>query len=259
MRCARTRIRLLRIMPGLLCAAALLALPPASAQEEEAGGESGSLENANAVYQELALREKEETERRLEILRMRGEAARLDANTEELNAKSQNCKARRQAFEAGAQVNLCPNDEAALEKAEADAQEAAATLAEKQMRSLIEERVVELEQRLTQFASYEQLHLEQGMGQLRPSGEQPDPVLLLLGAARAVVRIGGDPELGLTGETAVFRIPFEARLDGGECIRTERELHGIEVGKRICPAGRGSLLGSAASLETTRWVGIRNE
>ena len=216
---------------GLLAFAGIvLAATPAWAQEEEvASAPSLQSPNTGPAYQELQLRERVEATRRLDIIEMRGEAARLMANTEELNAQAQNCQARRAAYESGAQVELCENDQivpgpqASATGASGDAP-AATWLAH------IEARMSALEQELRKTP----VTLSSG-----PQAEQPGnfrvdtwgAVLLLAGPARAVVRLPGK-----AGDI-LYRMPFDARRDGDKCIETVRERSGIPAGTRICRAG----------------------
>ena len=216
----------IRRLLEVLCIMVPLALAPAWAQQEEDSESAEGVQGVSAVYRELKLREEEEAKRRLEIIQMRGEAARLMANTEELNAQAQNCKARREAYEAGAQVNLCPNDELALRQQIASSEGTAITQGKEPMLAVIEARLEALEMRLI-AASLDPPE------EIRESQRQPGTskaILLLAGPARAVVRLPGG------ARDAIYRLPFEARLDGSSCIRTVKALHGIGAGKRICRA-----------------------
>ena len=218
---------------GLLAFAGIvLVAAPAWAQEEEvASAPSPESPDTGSAYQELQLREQVEATRRLDIIKMRGEAARLMANTEELNAQAQNCQARRAAYKAGAPVELCQNDQvvpgpqASLTSGSGNAP--AATLL-----AHIEARMAALER-----------ELRKGPVTVSnaPQAEQPGnsrveswgAVLLLAGPARAVVRLPGK-----AGDI-LYRMPFDARRDGGKCIETVRERSGIPAGTRICRAEIG--------------------
>ena len=208
-----------------------LALAPAWAQQEDKGESSDEVQEMAIEYRELQLRQEEEAKRRLEIIQMRGEAARLMANTEELNAQAQNCKARRDAYEAGAQVDLCPNDELAVRQGDASSEVIAISQGNEPMLVLLEMRLEALETRLLQAPLPPASDQEFGRGVSPRTPRTSEGILLLAGPARAVVRLpGGEGD-------AIYRLPFEARLDGSSCIRTVKALHGIGAGMRICRAG----------------------
>ncbi|MYE04881.1 MAG: hypothetical protein F4Y00_07925 [Bacteroidetes bacterium SB0662_bin_6] len=209
----------------------LLALAPARAQQEVENTSPETEQDIAALYQELHSREEEQAQRRLEIISMRGEAARLTANTEELNAQAQNCKARRDAYEAGAQVSLCPNDEQPAEAREVATEDLLDTREMESMFTVIEMRLAALEQ---QFFEAGQLLAIDAQGQLGHSSQPADTsdaTLLMAGPARAVVRLSSN------NKTAIYRLPFEARPDGRNCITTVKSLHGIGSRIRICSAG----------------------
>ena len=223
-------IRPIRSLVGVLCVLGQLTPVAVWAQQEEANVANPEARSMTPVYQDLELREEAEAHRRLEILRMRGEAARLTANTEELAAQAQNCKARREAYLAGAQVTLCPNDELALEIRDVSIESGPMTQNAQLLLDRIEDRMLSLEKKLIEnpeFTSPEPLGplsaAAQGLG-------TSQAVLLLAGPARAIVRLSA-------GEgDVVYRLPFEARKDGSDCIRTVTALHGIGIGTRICRA-----------------------
>lgn len=215
---------------GFLGFIALLTLAPAWAQQEETSMSSETGQDISEVYQELKLREEAQAERRLEIIRMRGEAARLIANTEELNAQAQNCKARRDAFEAGAQVNLCPNDELPGQPQEVAREDFVDVRGVEPMITVIEMRLAALEQQLHEAAQRPDIHTQARLGDTQSLLETSDATLLLAGPARAVVRLSGN------NKDAIYRLPFEARPDGRSCIRTVKSLHGIGSRIRICSA-----------------------
>ena len=57
-----------------------------------------------------------------------------------------------------------------------------------------------------------------------------EATLLLAGPARAVVRLAGQEQ------DVHYRLPFEAKMDGPNCIKTVKAIHGIGAGERICRA-----------------------
>ena len=253
MKSSAVRIGGLKWLVGCMCVTVTLELAFAQAQQEQGAGRPA--ESGNGVlsmpetgegpgktggefdiYEDLWVREEQEAERRLEIIRMRGEADRLSANTEELNAKTQNCKARRNAYEAGADVHLCKNDEGAVRRQEAATDESADTHTAEPYFAVIENRLVELENRLTGAAERAPANILQVSDDIWPEPEKSEFVLVLLDSARAVVQYRITTELGeeLRTKNAFYRIPFEARLEGSDCIRTVKALGGVEVGKRIC-------------------------
>lgn len=214
---------------ALLACGLALAFVPVWAQETS--DTASPLEGAEdgLAYQELQLREQADAERRLEIVRMRGEASRLIANTEELNAQAQNCAARRAAYEAGAPVDLCENDRPVAPFEETGIAGASGT-APSAWLTRLEERMAELESRL--HAAPE--------GDLKLPASKPltglrqfdsGAVLLLSGPARAVVRLPDNK-----GD-ALYRLPFEARREGDDCIETVSARAGVPAGTRICKEG----------------------
>ena len=216
---------------GLLAFAGIvLAAAPTWAQEEEvASAPSPESPDAGPAYQELQLREQVEATRRLDIIEMRGEAARLMANTEELNAQAQNCQARRAAYESGAQVELCQNDQV-VPRPQASAIGGSGEAPAANWLTHLEARMAVLEQELRKApaTASNEPHPEQ----LAVSRvESWRAVLLLAGPARAVVRLPGK-----AGDV-LYRMPFDARRDGDKCIETVRERSGIPAGTRICRAG----------------------
>ena len=220
-----------RRLIDVLCVMAPLALAPAWAQQEDKGESSDQVQEMAIQYRELKLHQEEEAKRRLAIIQMRGEAARLTANTEELNAQAQNCKARRDAYEAGAEVDLCPNDELTVRQGDASSKVIATSQGMDPMLALLETRLEELEARLVEAPLPPVMDHEFGISVSQRTLGTSEAILLLAGPARAVVRLSG-------GEgDAIYRLPFEARLDGRSCIRTVKALHGIGAGMRICREG----------------------
>lgn len=215
---------------GVLCVLGQLTLVPVWAQQEGESMANPEVRNMTTVYQDLKLREEAEAERRLEILRMRGEAARLMANTEELAAQAQNCKARRDAYTAGAQVTLCRNDEMDPEIKDASMDASPMIQKAELLLDLIEDRMRSLEQRLIEGFQPASPEPESSFGGTSRGGGTSRAELLLAGPARAIVRLSGG-----AGDV-LYRLPFEARQDGSGCIRTLTPLHGIGSGTRICRA-----------------------
>ena len=221
-------IRSMRRWVALLCVLAPLILVPVWAQQDTESAARPEVPNMTPVYEDLELREEAEAQRRLEILRMRGEADRLMANTEELAAQAQNCKARRDAYLAGAQVTLCPHDELALQMQDVSIDSSPIAQNAQLLIDRLEDRMLSLEQRLIDNP---ELTSPDPQGDFRDATEgfgTAQGVLLLAGPARAIVR------LSFGAGDVVYRLPFEAQQDGSDCIRTVKALHGIGVGTRIC-------------------------
>ena len=223
-------IRRTRRWAGVLCVLGPLTLVPVWAQQEEepAGGPDPG--NRSHVYRDLELREEADAERRLEILRMRGEAARLTANTEELAAQAQNCKARRDAHLAGADVPLCPNDELGAEITDVSLDTRPVIQDVELLLDRFEDRMWSLEQRLIENSARPAPEPQKPFGGSRRGLVTAHAQLLLAGPARAIVRLSGG------AQDVLYRLPFEARRDGPDCIRTVQPLHGIGSGTRICRA-----------------------
>ena len=221
-----TRIRKMRL---LLACGVGLAFAPVWAQEESGIATSPGMSEDELTYRELQLREQVAAERRLDIIQMRGEASRLTANTEELNAQAQNCKARRTAYEAGAPVELCKNDRPESPRGETQIA-GLAGVPPAEWLAQIEARLAMLENR--QFAAPDATNILTDPNTLGPV-VQPElpPVLLLTGPARAIVRL---PD---SDADALFRLPFEAVRAGDDCIETVSSRNRIVAGTRICKQG----------------------
>ncbi|MYJ73670.1 MAG: hypothetical protein F4089_00645 [Gammaproteobacteria bacterium] len=225
------RVRTVRLL--LACGLGLVfALAPVWAQDQSDLASSPETGAEELTYRELQLREQAAAERRLDIIQMRGEASRLTANTEELNAQAQNCKARRAAFEAGAPVDLCENDEPTgppegMDIAEFDGAPPSSWLAQ------IEERLGTLENQLRSPPNDESWATPGANSPNRFMTRSSGAVLLLTGPARAIVRLPGG-----NGD-ALYRMPFEAVRDGADCIETVAARDRIPAGTRICREGTG--------------------
>ena len=225
------RVRTVRLL--LACGLGLVfAFAPVWAQDQGDLASSPETGAEELTYRELQLREQAAAERRLDIIQMRGEASRLTANTEELNAQAQNCKARRAAFEAGAPVELCENDEPArslegMAIAEFGGAPPSSWL------SQIEERLGTLENQLRSPPNDESWAIPDADSPNRLTTRSSGAVLLLTGPARAIVRLPDGK-----GDT-LYRMPFEAVRDGTDCIETVAARDGIPAGTQICREGTG--------------------
>ena len=220
---------------GGLCLALWFALEGAAAQQSV--GQPAVEDLMEQRYRELQVREQLDAARRLDVLRLQGEAERLTVETQEIEARAKNCAARRKAFEAGAGVNLCKND---MEGGEVQGLPGAGE-------NPIEEdlRIAEMEARM---AAMEAALRESSAADAAPDSPvvsvapavaaptltEPKAVLVLLGPARAVVRLAG------RRANELYRIPVEARLDGENCIVTSVGRSGLDAGVRICRSGGAS-------------------
>lgn len=213
----------------LLACGVGLAFASVGAQDMSDLASSPETGEGELTYQELQLREQAAAERRLDIIQMRGEASRLSANTEELNAQAQNCQARRAAYEAGAAVELCENDRPVGPREGIDIAGLAGSPPTAWL-ARVEERLTTLENQLSAVPD-ESWGLPDPESPNRAAQHSVGAVLLLTGPARAVVRLpNGEGD-------ALYRLPFEALRDGNDCIETVTARDRIPAGTRICKAG----------------------
>ena len=217
---------------GGLCLAAWVALGSVAAQESI---EPSAVENPlERRYRELQVREQMDAARRLDVLRLQGEAERLTVETQEIEARAKNCTARRKAFEAGVGVKLCENEieggeGPGLPGSSEDPVEADLRMVE------MEARMAALEAQLREAPAAEPEPENPVMSPVSPTSApapaKPKAVVVLLGPARAVVRLAG------RRANEMYRIPVEARLDGEDCIVTSVGRGGLDAGVRICRGG----------------------
>ena len=193
------------------------------------------------IYLEMEIQEQMEVKRRLDIQRMEGEAQRLTASSDELRAQAANCKARREAYEAGAPVTLCARDQA-------DGEGAATVAAGDELArafGVMDARLNALEAKvrdgLTDRRPVAPVAVDSSAAGVLSDGEVPSvqPVspqaspawLVLAGPARAVVQVRGQADI------AYFKVPFEAMLDGDNCILIGTARPGLPAGTRVCRPG----------------------